>query len=68
LHMTGPKPADGPKGLKQYDPEAFSLFDDFYSGRIQIDRVIPHHRGWMDDDDDATITATNGPAGGQKLK
>jgi hypothetical protein len=36
LHMTGPKPENGPKGLKQYDPDAFSLFDEFYSGRIKI--------------------------------
>ena len=36
LHMTGPKPANGPKGLKQYDPEAYRLFNRFYSGRIKI--------------------------------
>ena len=30
LAMTGPKPADGPEGLKAYDPEAFALFDAFY--------------------------------------
>lgn len=36
LHMTGPKPADGPDGLRQYDPEAYALLDDFYSGRITI--------------------------------
>ena len=38
LHMTGPKPADGPLGLKQYDPDAFTLLDDFYRGRITIAR------------------------------
>lgn len=36
LHMTGPKPGDGPNGLKQYDPDAYALFDDFYNGRITI--------------------------------
>ena len=36
LRMTGTKPADGPDGLKQYDPDAYSLLDDFYSGRITI--------------------------------
>jgi len=36
LRMTGPKPADGPDGLKQYDPDAYALLDDFYSGRITI--------------------------------
>lgn len=39
LHMTGPKPADGPEGLKQYDPEAYALLDEFYGGKIPIARV-----------------------------
>ena len=39
LHMTGPKPENGPEGLKQYDPGAFALLDDFYSGRIEISKV-----------------------------
>jgi alpha-glucosidase len=34
LHMTGPKPENGPEGLKKYDPEAFALFEVFYSGRM----------------------------------
>ncbi len=34
LHMTGPKPENGPEGLKKYDPDAFALFDEFYSGRM----------------------------------
>jgi hypothetical protein len=33
LNMTGLKPANGPEGLKKYDPEAYLLFDDLYSGR-----------------------------------
>ncbi len=32
-HMDGEKPADGPEGLKAYDPEAFSLLDAFYRGK-----------------------------------
>ena len=36
LAMTGPKPKNGREGLKKYDPEAFALFDDFYSGRITM--------------------------------
>jgi Xaa-Pro aminopeptidase len=39
LHMTGPKPEDGREGLKKYDPEAFALMDEFYSGRIAIPKV-----------------------------
>jgi DUF1680 family protein len=34
MNMTGVKPADGPEGLRAYDPDAFKLMDDFYSGRI----------------------------------
>jgi len=45
LTMTGPKPENGPEGLKKYDPEAYALFDDFYSGRIPIGRREPqYHR------------------------
>jgi alpha-glucosidase len=36
LTMTGPKPEDGPEGLKKYDPEAYKLFDDFYQGRLPV--------------------------------
>src|SRR5690349_11380319 len=36
LHMVGPKPENGPEGLKQYDSDAFSLFDQFYRGEINI--------------------------------
>ena len=39
LHMTGQKPANGPQGLKAYDPEAYALLEDLYSGRIPIERV-----------------------------
>jgi alpha-glucosidase len=41
LNMTGPKPENGPEGLKKYDPEAFALFDDFYSGRLTTVVVPP---------------------------
>jgi hypothetical protein len=36
LHMTGPKPENGPEGLKQYDPEAYALLDDLYAGPIPV--------------------------------
>jgi alpha-glucosidase len=39
LHMTGPKPENGTEGLKKYDPDAFALLDEFYSGRMAISRV-----------------------------
>ena len=44
LKMEGPKPADGPEGLKRYDPEAFALLDDFYQGRIPVERREPGPR------------------------
>ena len=34
-NMKGLKPDDGPVGLKKYDPDAYALFDDFYSGRLR---------------------------------
>jgi alpha-glucosidase len=33
LGMKGPKPQNGPEGLKAYDPEAYTLFEEFYRGR-----------------------------------
>jgi hypothetical protein len=36
LHMTGAKPENGPEGLKKYDPEAFALLDELYSGRMKV--------------------------------
>ena len=39
LHMTGTKPANGPDGLKAYDPEAYELLDNLYSGRIPVTRT-----------------------------
>ncbi len=39
LSMPEPKPEPGRDGLKKYDPEAYALFDDFYSGEISIGRI-----------------------------
>jgi hypothetical protein len=36
LQMTGVKPENGPEGLKKYDPDAFALLHEFYSGRMVI--------------------------------
>jgi uncharacterized protein len=36
LGMVGPKPTNGPDGLKSYDPEAFKLMDAFYCGRLAV--------------------------------
>lgn len=39
LNIQGPKPENGPEGLRKYDPLAYALLDDLYSGRIPITRV-----------------------------
>lgn len=59
LSMTGAKPENGPEGLRKYDPEAFALFDDFYSGRIRVGKA--DRRRWMDEDEAAALD-TNKPA------
>jgi len=41
LGMKGPKPASGREGLKKYDPAAFAILDDFYSGRMDIPKGRP---------------------------
>src|SRR5581483_3567006 len=35
MGMQGRKPSDGRQGLKDYDPQAFALLDEFYNGRWQ---------------------------------
>jgi len=35
LTMQGEKPANGPAGLRAYDPEAFHLLDDLFQGRFE---------------------------------
>jgi len=45
MGMKEPKPAKGKEGLMKYDPEAFALLDEFYSGRIKVGAVEPQgHR------------------------
>ena len=41
LGMKGAKPANGREGLKAYDPEAYALLDDFYSGRMEPAETPP---------------------------
>ena len=57
LNMTGPKPENGPEGLKKYDPEAYALFDDFYSGRISIGKMDSGGHEWTEG-----TNTTNKPA------
>jgi len=63
LRMTGPKPENGPEGLRNYDPEAFALMDDFYSGRIQVGKVEPRRNRRLTEN--LTAIGTNAPASQQ---
>ena len=36
MHMEGPKPVNGPEGLKAYDPEAYALIEAFFKGDIAV--------------------------------
>jgi alpha-glucosidase len=56
MHMTGPKPADGPAGLKAYDPDAFALFDDFFKGGIRISATTRADSTEFEDDPASTYT------------
>lgn len=58
LHMTGLKPANGPDGLKAYDPDAFALFDELFSGRISISRTSRADSREFEDDPATGYTAT----------
>jgi len=58
LHMTGTKPAIGPDGLKAYDPDAFALFDELFSGRMEISRTARADSAEFEDDSASAPTAT----------
>lgn len=44
MNMQEPKPGKGRDGLMKYDPEAFALLDEFYSGKIKVGAVEPRDR------------------------
>ena len=58
LHMTGPKPENGRDGLKAYDPDAFALFDEFFSGRMKVARTTRADSSEFEDDPASAYTAT----------
>ena len=41
--LQGTKPDPGTDGLKKYDPDAFALFDQFYSGKMDIPLIAPRN-------------------------
>jgi alpha-glucosidase len=67
LHMTGPKPENGPEGLRKYDPEAYALLDEFYSGRIKVPKVEPRQR-FNRDENVTTGPVTNAPSATEDKK
>jgi alpha-glucosidase len=61
MHMTDPKPAIGPAGLKAYDPDAFALYDEFFGGRMDISRSTPaDSREFGDDPPSASTPSATG--------
>jgi hypothetical protein len=44
--FQGTRPDAGTEGLKKYDREAFALFDEFYSGKMEIPKLAPRERGF----------------------
>jgi alpha-L-arabinofuranosidase len=58
LHMTGPKPENGPDGLKAYDPEAFALWDEFFGGRMKVTRTTSADSSEFQDDPASVSPAT----------
>jgi alpha-glucosidase len=61
LHMKDPKPENGPEGLKKYDPAAYALVEDFYSGRIPVAKLEPRRR-FTREPGNAARPATTAPA------
>jgi hypothetical protein len=57
LNMTGPKPENGPEGFRKYDPEAYALFHDFYTGQINIGPMNHGGHEWTEGS-----SITNAPA------
>ena len=41
--LQGTRPGPGTEGLQKYDPDAFALFDEFYSGKMDIPRIAPRN-------------------------
>jgi alpha-L-arabinofuranosidase len=58
LHVTGPKPANGRNGLKAYDPDAYALFDEFFSGRMKVSLTTRADSAEFEDDPATAYTAT----------
>jgi alpha-glucosidase len=49
LHMNGPKPENGPTGLRKYDPDVFALLEDFYSGHMAVPKTAANNNRSGDD-------------------
>lgn len=58
LHMKGDKPENGRDGLKQYDPEAFALMDELFSGRMKIAKATREDSREFEDDQSSTAPAS----------
>lgn len=57
-----PKPGMGPGGLARYDPEAFRLLDDLFSGRIPVERVAMATLPALPPEKESELRSADGPA------
>jgi len=57
-----PKPGIGPGGLARYDPEAFRLLDDLFSGRIPVERVAMAALAALPPEKESELRSADGPA------
>jgi hypothetical protein len=50
-----PKPQEGPDWLRRYDPQAFTVLDNIYSGETKIERIIWEKLAARPTTDEATL-------------
>jgi len=62
LGMPPPKPANGAEGLRQYDPEAYALLDDLYSGRLPVKPKRPAPLAARPAGEEARLRSADGTA------
>lgn len=60
LGMEGAKPGIGREALRRYDPEAFTLLDDLYAGRIPVQRIEPAELPALPPENEAELRSSDG--------
>jgi len=62
LAMAPPRPANGAEGLRAYDPEAYALLDDLFSGRLPSKLRRPAALAARPASAEAALRSADGPA------